>query len=307
MTFRPIFHGLLAIVTTATATAGTPMADDNSTPASTFVPTAIVSFRSSYTFESDFERGDDASGDAWFNGASVAQRFPLGWSWPSQPGAGWFVRLGAEYGRFDFNNSGGLPLPDTLQNVNAVIALEYLVGSEVAILFESAPGFYFENDLDSDSFDAPTKLAIAFPLTPRFFLIAGATYRGGFEKYPVLPILGALWRINDEWTLRLIPPAPRLVYRPMDRLRLWIGGEFTGGSYRTDDDDARNANLRNAALAYSEIKVGAGFTWGDPDRAALDIGAGYTFRRKFDYHRAEEGYETDEGAPYVRVSFSAGF
>ena len=54
----------------------------------------------------------------------------------------------------------------------------------------------------------------------------------------------------------------------------------------------------NAAGNDYHLKVGA---------PALDVGAGYAFRRKFDYHRAEEGYETDEGAPYVRVSFSAGF
>ena len=304
MNLRPV---LLALALSTTALAGKAVVDPKATESATVVPLTVLNLRSSYTFESDFERGHDASGDAWFNGGAVARRFPLGWAWPTQPDASWYLRLGAEYGRFDFDNAGDLPLPDTLQNVNAVLALEYLVGGEIALLLEAAPGFYFENDLDSDVFTTPVKLAAAFQLTPRFFVVAGATYRGGFEKYPVLPVLGVVWRISDEWTLRLVAPTPRLIYRPADHLRLWVGGELSGGAYRVDDDRSRPADLRGAVLSYSEYKLGAGVTWGDPDRLALDVGAGYAFRRKFDYHRAEEGYETDEGAPYVRVSFSAGF
>ncbi len=303
---RPVLPALLAIVLSATASAGAPEMKAP-IPAVTAVPLSVVNLRSSYTFESDFQQGDDAAGDSWFNSATVQHRFPLGWSWLAMPDAGWYLRLGAQYGRFDFNNSGGLPLPDTLQNANAILAVEYLVAGEIAILLETAPGFYFEENPDGDSFDAPTKLAVAFPLTPRFFLVAGATYRGAIEKYPFFPVLGALWLINDEWTLRLIAPAPRLIYRPAEHLRLWVGGELGGGAYRVDDDPSRPAELRHAVLTYSEIKVGAGFTWGDPDRVALDVGAGYNIRRKFDYFRAEKGYETDEGAPYLRVSFTAGF
>lgn len=300
---------LASLTLAITATAGTPVADYKSGPPveSTFVPRSIVSLRSSHTFESDFERGEDASGSSWFNGATYQQRFPLGWSWLSTQDSGWFLRVGAEYGRFDFDNSGGLPLPDTLQSANAIIAIEHLVHGQIAILIEAAPGFYFESQADSDSFDVPAKLAFSFPITPRLFGVAGVIYRGGFEKYPVLPLVGAVWLINDEWMLRLVAPAPRLVYRASDRLRLWVGGELSGGSYRVDDDQSRPANLRNAVVSYNEFKAGAGFTWGDPDRISLDVGAGYAFHRKFDYHRAEEGYETDEGAPYVRVSFTAGF
>ena len=33
----------------------------------------------------------------------------------------------------------------------------------------------------------------------------------------------------------------------------------------------------------------------------IELGAGYAFNRKFDFHRAEEGFETDEGAPFAKL------
>lgn len=277
-------------------------------PAAYEVPLTVLNLRSIYTFESDFERGGgNASGDSWFNSVTVSRRFPISLPWPNDDQGSWYFRAGAEYSRFDFNNSGDLPLPSNLQNVNALLAIEYLVQGETAILIETAPGFYFENEIDGDSFDAPTKAALAVPLSKSFYLVGGATYRGRFEKYPIWPVLGAVWFINDHWTLNLVAPAPRLTYKAADNLRFWVGGDLGGGSYRTDDDQDRQGNLRNAALAYSEYRAGVGVVWGDPDRAALDLGAGYTFKRKFDYHRAEEGFETDEGAPFIRLGFRGGF
>jgi hypothetical protein len=275
-------------------------------PSRTEVPLTLFRLRSSYVFESDFDNSDNTSGDALSNTFEFGQRIPLDLSWPRNSDGGWYLRLGADYTRFDFDNSGDAPLPSTLQSIAGVIALEYIQSGEVGILFETAPGVYFENDVNSGSFDSPTKLAAAFPLTSDLYVIAGVTY-SGLRSYPFLPAVGVFWRISDRWTLRAIVPEPRLIFRPSDRLALWVGGEVAGGSFRTDDDHERDPKLRKAVLTYSEYRVGAGFTYGDVDRVALDVGAGYAFERKFDYHRADEDFETEEGAPFVKVTLRAAF
>jgi hypothetical protein len=305
------FSLLLALATLSlpTARAGEAMNDGKKTvvePTTTAVPLTLFRLRSSYVFESDFDNSNDTAGDAWSNTFEFGQRFPLDLGWPQNPDGRWFLRLGADYTRFDFDHSGTAPLPATLQSIAGVIALEYIQAGEVGILLETAPGVYFENDVNSGTFDSPTKLAAAFPLTTNFYLVAGGTY-SGLRSYPFLPVIGAFWRINDRWTLRAIVPEPRLIYRATDRLALWVGGEIAGGSFRTDDDQDRDPALRKAVLTYSEYRVGAGFTYGDGDRCAVDVGAGYAFERKFDYHRADEDFQTEEGAPFVKVTLRAAF
>ena len=67
---------------------------------------------SSYVFESDFKsRRDNAKGDAYNGSVGFGYRIPLGEGWPNMTCGTWNLRLGANYTRHDFDNSGGLPLP----------------------------------------------------------------------------------------------------------------------------------------------------------------------------------------------------
>jgi hypothetical protein len=192
-----------------------------------------------------------------------------------------------------------------LQSIAGVVALEYLVRGEIAILLESRPGVYFEHDIDGDDFDAPTNLAVAFELGTNFYGVVGAS-GSMLRSYPIIPIVGFVWRPSSEWMVRAILPDPRLIYSPSENLSLYVGGELAGGSFRVDDDRGRQGNLRNAVVTYSEYRATAGVIW----RAAnceFEVGGGYAFQRKFDYHRAEEGFATDEGAPFAKVEIRTAF
>ena len=119
-----------------------------------------VTLRSDFVFESDFERGHDASGSAWSKEFEVNHRIPLNLlgGWPHTQCGEWFLRLGANYTRWDFDNDGGLPIPNTLQSFAAVVALEYVVADATGILLEARPGFYFEHHADVDDFNVPCLL-----------------------------------------------------------------------------------------------------------------------------------------------------
>ena len=112
--------------------------------------------RSSYTGRSDFERGDDASGDSWYKHAELHHRIPLDlFDWPNIECGQWYLRVGADYRRWDFGNDGGLPIPNTLQSGAAVIGLEYVVRNQTTMLIEARPGFFFEHEVDSGNFNVP--------------------------------------------------------------------------------------------------------------------------------------------------------
>lgn len=314
---RPLFcaTALAALCAAATSFAGQPVSDGKATVSGkkTVVepcpPDArwLVNLRSSYTAESDFQRGDDASGDSLFNQLEIEHRIPLGGiGWPNVECGAWYLRLGGNYTRWDFSHDGGHPLPNHLQSISATIAVEYLVRGRTAILLETEPGFYFENDIDGDTFDAPTKLAVPWQLTDNFTIVGGVAY-SSMRSYPFLPIVGFVWTINDQWEVYAIPPDPKIIYTASEKWKFWLGGELAGGSFRTDDHDfKKKPALNNAVVSYSEWRASVGFTYA-MDKAEIDLGVGYAFERKFDFHRAEEGFETDEGAPFVKFEFRAAF
>lgn len=267
----------------------------------------LIAMRGSFTGESDFERGNDAKGHSGFGQFEFGHRFDFpDLGWPNIECGRWYLRTGINYQRWEFDNSGGLPLPNHLQSISAKIALEYLVRGRTAVLIETEPGVYFQNDIDTDTFDSPTKVAAAIGVTDTFYFVVGASY-AGLRSYPLLPIVGFSWNITDRLTINAVPPEPRIIYAASDKLRLWAGGELTGGAFRTDARQVeRKESLNDAVVTYSEYRAGAGFTY-SCGGMEFELGAGYAFQRKFDFHRAEEGYETDEGAPYVKVELKASF
>ena len=273
-------------------------------------PDARTLFRASvdYVGQSDFKRGDGRQ-DALHYGFEAGERIPLeGFfgGWPNKECGRWYLRLGADYERFDFDTSNETRLPNTLQSIAGVIALEYLVKGEVGILIETRPGIYFEHNINDDTFDAPTTIALAYPIFggDRFYLIVGAA--GALMWSPnVIPVVGALWHINDQWDLKAYLPEPRLIYKPSEALQFWIGGELAGGGFKTDRRDVHPDKLSGAVVTYTDVRAGAGITW-VMKPLTFDLGAGASLQREFDYNRAGERFRTDP-APYVKLTVKAEF
>jgi Domain of unknown function (DUF6268) len=266
-------------------------------------PTLLFRAESSYVFESDFKRGD-AKGDAFHNDISLGYRIPLDLHWLDRAGGAWHLRLGGRYNRFEFDNSGHLPLPNTLQSVSGTIALEYIERGRVGIMLETRPGFYFEHDIDGSTFDAPTTLGFAIPIHNTLYGIVGVD-ASMLRDYPVLPALGFLWTPTPQWTIYACAPEPRITFQANEKLALWAGGQLTGGAFRVDSNSNR-PSLNRAVVTYSEYRAGLGLTWSSKN-CGLELGGGYAFQRKFDFNRAENGYETDQGAPYLRAEVHCAF
>lgn len=268
-------------------------------PAAPEIATDVLQVESSYVGSSDFRRGDGDLGSQDVVQASLRydHRMPLN--------GPWYLKLGVLYERFDFGSSGA-PVPNHLQAAAGVISLEYFEGDKVGFFIQSAPGVYFQNDISTGAFDAPTTIALAYPIFggDRFYLVGGVSM-SLLSEYPFLPIVGALWHISPEWELRAYLPRPRLIFKPGETLHFWAGGELTGGSFRTDSG-VKPGELSEAVVTYYETRAGAGVTWKPCPTATVDLGAGWAFQRNFSFHRADEDYRL-EGAPYVRVSVTTQF
>ncbi|HEV2806200.1 MAG TPA: hypothetical protein VGW57_14855 [Chthoniobacterales bacterium] len=266
----------------------------------TAVSLDIVEIESSYVFESDLNRHGS------FGEQSAAQ-FSFGYGHRFFLSGHLYLHLGVAYDRFEFSSTGA-PVPDHLQSAAAVIGIDYMHNDDVGAFIQIKPGIYTQNDFDTAAFDVPITLGRIWVLQPDhlyFFTGANAAFLRG--RFPVIPLAGLIWEPNDQWKIVGMLPEPRVIYSPNDKWDFWVGGQLTGGSFRTDRNNAIiPARLNGAQVDYSEYRVGGGVIYSPRDNISFDLGAGYAIERQFDFHRADVKYEAD-GAPYLRLEFKAKF
>lgn len=261
-------------------------------------PLDLFEVESSYVFASELTRERDFGKQYEFQ-TSVAygHRFHLD--------GNLYLHLGASYERFNFGQTSA-PVPTKLQSISGVVGLDYMHGEDVGAFISLKPGFYTESDFDSSSFDIPITLGRIFILQQdKLYLFVGANAAFLRGRYPVLPLAGMIWMPNEKVKVLGILPEPRVIYSPSDKLDLWVGGEFSGGSFRTDrHDEIVPQKLSNAQVDYSDYRAGVGLIYSPSEAISLDLGGGCSIQRSFDFHRAGQEYKTDP-APYVRIEFKA--
>src|SRR5437667_2942734 len=256
----------------------------------------LFDYEMNYTFSSHFYdvRGDFGHGDSLYNDFSYAHRFLITGKW--------YFRAGVEYERFDFDGTNN-GLPDHLQTVHALLALEYVVHDHAGAGIEIDPGPYFQNNITGDSIDIPWKVFVSFPLKKdKIFGVIGVG--GGLYQNPIVaPGGGLIWLFTDQFRLEGVFPKPALVYNPNDNWEFRLLGDLFLESYRTDDviTPAKRLQLHNAIVQYSEERAGVQATYSGFKPFEITAGAGYTFKRDFDFFRADASAKTDP-APYFRVA-----
>lgn len=260
----------------------------------------LIHLESSYVFESDLHNhGSFGDQDALQNSISYSHRFLLNGKI--------YLRIGFSYERFDFSSTSA-PVPNHLQSLAGLIALEYMVGNDVGAFISVQPGFYTENEFREDSFDYPITLGRVFVLQPDklyFFVGVNAAFLRG--EYPILPLAGLVWKPSTIWNLYAVVPEPRVTYSPNKNLSFWAGGQLVGSSFRTDRNDGIVPHkLSNAQVDYSEYRAGLGVEFHPSDRISVNVGGGYSLLRRVNFERAGEEFKADP-APYVRVGLRAEF
>ncbi|MEO6970077.1 MAG: hypothetical protein ABI217_04195 [Chthoniobacterales bacterium] len=268
--------------------------------ASDAVPLDLFKIEQAYIFESDLNHGGSlGKQDEIHNEIEYDHRFQIR--------DNIYLRLGVSYERFDFGSTKA-PVPNHLQSLAGIVALDIMHGTDVGAFIEFRPGFYTQSDFGISSFDVPITLGRIFVLEPDKLYLFGGAYaaflKGG---YPVIPLLGVIWIPNDKVRLMGVLPEPKVIYSPTDKLDLWVGGELAGGSYRTDRNDGiRPTKLNGTQVDFSDYRAGVGLTYEFAKNCSVDLAGGYSIERHFAFHRAGENYRTDP-SPYVRLQLKVTF
>src|SRR5437588_2340199 len=261
----------------------------------------LFDYELDYTGNSSFfdDHGKFGNGDSLYNDFSYAHRFLITGKW--------YFRAGVEYERFDFGGTDN-GLPDHLQTVHALLALEYVVHDHAGAGIEIDPGPYFQSDAKWNTFDIPWKAWVTFPLKKdKIFAVIGVG--GAINSSPVVaPGGGIIWLFNDHLRLEGVFPKPALVYNPSDDWEFRLFGNLYYASFRTEDviTPERKLQVHDAWVQYSEDRAGVQASYSGFKPFEIHAGAGCTFRRDFDFFRAEASAKT-RAAPFVMLEIEAKF
>ena len=300
-TIRLCFLALF-VVGTGSALGGTAAVEAQPSPSpSEQNSLELFDYELDYTGRSDFydDHGKFGHGDSLYNDFSYAHRFLIT--------SNWYFRAGVEYERFDFGGTDN-GLPDHLQTVHALLALEYVIHDHAGAGIEIDPGPYFQDRVTGDSIDVPWKIFVTFPLKKdKIFAVIGVG--GSIYSNPIVaPGGGLIWLFTDKLRLEGVFPKPALVYNPSDNWEFRIFGDLFFESYRTDDviSTERKLQVHNAVVQYSEERAGIQGTYSGFKPFDITLGAGAAVKRDFDFFRAEASAKT-RPAPYVKLEIEAKF
>jgi hypothetical protein len=256
-------------------------------------------YETTYTFRSDFKESKLGHGDSLYDDFSYDHRFLITGKW--------YLRAGVEYERYDFGGTDN-GLPDHLQAAYGHLALEYVVKDHAGAGIELDPGVYFQDNVTGDAFDIPGKVFVTFPLKKDKIFAVVALGWGIYQDPVVAPGGGIIWLFSDKLRLQAVFPKPALVYQPTDDWEVRAIGELNVASFRTDDvlTTERKLQLHNAVVQYGEYRAGLQVGYSGLKPFKLVAGAGVTFRRNFDFFRADQSKRMDP-APYIRIAAEAKF
>jgi hypothetical protein len=264
------------------------------------VPLDLFKLEAGYVFESDLNHGGSF-------GKQDEIQLELEYGRRVQLTGNYYLHLGVAYERYDFGSTDA-PVPNHLQSIEGVVGVDYMHGDDVGAFLQVRPGFYFQNEIGISSFDVPISVGRIFVVQQdKFYILAGAYASFLRGNFPVLPLAGVIWIPSRQLRLMAVLPEPKLIYSPTSKLDLWVGGEFVGGSYRTDrNDDIQPRKLNGTQVDFTDYRAGVGFTYAVSKCLSVDVGAGCSIQRQFDFARAGEVFRTDP-SPYVRLQLKASF
>ncbi len=219
------------------------------------------------------------------------------------------LRLGIEWEHFAFGFPERTPLPNTFQELSAIIGLDTQISDSILMRVEFQPGFYGTNNFDSDQINAPFIAGGTYIYNPSLQFVLGVSVDVERE-YPVIPAAGIRWKFHRLWVANAVLPTPRLEFQAAKNVLLYLGGNIKQTNFRVDSDfgDTHgDRRLNHAVLSYSEVRVGPGVDWKVAPWLTITAEAGYQPYRSFDFYRADVRFHEDGSAPYGMLSLHGAF
>lgn len=213
-------------------------------------------------------------------------------------------RFGAGWNRLTLDADQPEVLPSKLQSAYAVLGGDWRFSRRWDLRFETRPGLYGDlSDVHSQTVNSPVVVGFSYFASPKWLVLGGFLANPNGDM-PFFPFAGFRYQASKALAVEFLAPRPRVVYDLTDRLSIYGGFEFRGGSYRMARDYGTRVGdprLNNELLSFREYRAAAGAEYDLTRILALDLSAGYVLERRLHYRDANVNQYAHR-APFVQAN-----
>jgi hypothetical protein len=191
-------------------------------------------------------------------------------------------------------------LPDNLHTVTAGLRSDFSLNPNLSISFLLAPGIAGDfKEIGGDDIRVRVGSTVRYTVSDKLTLLGGLIYQQGYKGTRALPVLGAIYRPTDRWTINIAAPRPGVTYSVSRGLRLNLGAEMAGGEYQLHE-----RSLGANVIRYREFRVSGGADFALARNIKGEVAGGYAFARRFSFYETfdatRRNIEVDSG-PFLRA------
>ncbi len=230
--------------------------------------------------------GSPAVGSSTGLSTTALGRFPWG-------GGRFCATAGPQLDRYTF--SAG-PISQ-LQDIAAIVGLEYYHDGEKAAAVVAHPGFYFGGRAIVAAADVPIDVVSGIPIAHALNGVLGFS-NARFYHHP-LPIFGVVWQPSTRVRLQILYPESSVEYHVGPATVIHLGGELVGGGFLVD-----LPGVRATPVEYSSYRVGLGITRVFSAHCHATLTGGIEVLRNFDAFRASRR-DHGSGAPFIALQVAS--
>ena len=176
------------------------------------------------------------------------------------------------------------------------------------IIAVGTPGLHsdFKGNLSADDFSASSAVIFSKQLSPSFSYGIGAAYSFNFgQAYPI-PLVALNYDSGSKVRLDFLLPAhAEFWYLPSSNVEMGLVARVSGNQYHGDPDIFA---VDNPQMQYSSGTVGPSVKLHFSERVHLNVDAGYTVLRRFDFSDGSDELQSLdlENSGFVRVGLTVG-
>jgi hypothetical protein len=256
-------------------------------------PAYCLQVNYSYAGEGDVSyHGDRGQSDAHDFGVAAQVDLPLD--------EHWFVPVSAQSKNLWLETISGVPIPDEINTLSLGVGAGYHFNDQWTVAGSLGPTLYRFSDFTGDDIGFTTAIHATYRWRPDVLFAFGLAINPDSEV-PVLPLAGARWNINPDFTLSLMFPRPALIYHMKPQVDLMLVGSGEFATFRTESDmGSKIGQIRyNHTLGtYRNFHLGCGAEYRFSHNLSASFETGYAFGRQIDYKSVGETVTFDP-SPYV--------
>ena len=285
MKFRIIF-ALFAVM--AWLNAGSAAADDEN-PFS-------VALSSKQIFESDvnIQSGEISISDTRF---SFMHEFKLDNDLP--------IEWGINYKHLEIDENTATEIPSHLEGVQGKVGtkfpMPFVDSREMFMGVDVMPSMYTDDgSWTTSAFRMPFRVYGIYKESDELIFVAGVSIRPDFDQ-SVLPVIGLIYKPNDELAFNLASDNPTITYKVDDAKTVFLELDFTNDEYEVTQNGAKGRILKNR-----DFSTGAGLNYQITDLLKASVSGGVVFARRLQYEDPIGKLEPD-AAGYVKAKVELSF